>query len=45
MFNDVRKDAFSRGQEFVADSRPVDVDHVESERVLFTNVVYSELLE
>ena len=54
MLNDVRKDAFSSGQEFVADSRPVDVDHaalfadesqVENGRVLFTNVVYPELLE
>ena len=54
MLNDVRKDAFSSGQEFVADSRPVDIDHaalfadedqVECGRVLFTNVVYPELLE
>jgi hypothetical protein len=54
MLNDVRKDAFQSGQEFVANSRPVDVDHaalfadenqVEGGRVLFTNVVYPELLE
>lgn len=54
MLNDIRNDAFSSGQEFVADSRPTDIDHaalfadedqVDSGRVLFTNVVYPELLE
>jgi len=52
LLNDIRGDAFAHGQEYVAESRPIDVDQaaffaspeqVDSGHVIFSNVVYSEL--
>ena len=52
LLNDIRGDAFAHGQEYVSESRPIDVDQVaffaspeqvDSGHVIFSNVVYSEL--